>query len=86
MLRLEFKRRQVVQAHVRSDRIVVPSPSLENNSGFGAIAKPFHAQAFVTEFPVEGLVGTVLPGFAPVHQRCLDAFACQPRGLTIFCG
>ena len=60
MLQLELQRRQVVQARVRSGRVVVPAPRLDDDQGFGAIAKPFDAQAFIAEFSFERFVGTLL--------------------------
>jgi len=52
MLRFEFNGRQVVQDHVRSDGVVMPAPSVNDDSGFGAIAKPLDAKAFIVEFPI----------------------------------
>lgn len=34
MLRFEFERRRVVQAHMGSDSVVVPAPSLDDDLGF----------------------------------------------------
>ena len=78
MLRLEFKRRQVVQAHVRSDGVVMPAPSLDDDPGFGAIAEPLDAQAFITEFAIEGFIGTVLPRLAGVDDGRVDAIIGKP--------
>ena len=68
MLRLEFMGCQVVQAHVRPDGVVMSAPSLNDDPGFGAIAKPFDAQTFVAEFPIERFVGAILPRLAKVDD------------------
>ena len=46
--------------------------------GCGTISEPFEVQTFVSEFPVEALVGTILPRFARIDQRSFDPGLFQP--------
>ena len=78
MLRLEFERRQVVQAHMWADRVVVSAPGLDDDSGFGAIAKPLDAETFIAEFAVKGLIGTVLPRLARIDDGGIDLIVGEP--------
>ena len=73
MLRLELKGRQVVQAHMRSNGVVMLSPGFDDDLGLGTSAEPLETQAFIAEFAVEGFGGTVLPGLARIDQRGIDA-------------
>lgn len=78
MLRLELDRRQVVQAHMGTDGVVILSPGLDQDLGLGTGAEPFDAQAFVAELAVEGLVGTVLPRLARLVKGRVDAVVGHP--------
>lgn len=63
---------------MRSDRVIVPSPSLDDDSGFGAISEPLDAQAYIAEFAIEGFVGTVLPRLAGIDDGRVDAIVRKP--------
>ncbi len=51
----------IPKARVRADRVVVLPPVLDHCRCFGPGPEPLHAQALVPEFPIEALVGSVLP-------------------------
>jgi hypothetical protein len=78
MLRLELDGRQVVEAHVRSDGVVVLSPGFDQDLGLGTSAESLEVQAFVAELAVERLVGTVLPGLARIDQGGVDSIVGYP--------
>src|SRR5512134_1340337 len=69
---------QVLEAAVRTYRVVVTAPVFDHDTSLGARAEPLQGQTFIAELPVEALVGTVLPGLARVDQRRLDALGSQP--------
>jgi hypothetical protein len=46
---------------MRPHRVVVPTPSLDDDLRLGARAEPFEAEALVAELAVEALVDAVLP-------------------------
>ena len=54
-------RRQIGEARLRSDVVVVPPPGLDDHLRLGARAEPFEAQAFVAELAVEALAGGYEP-------------------------
>ncbi len=58
--------------------VVVLSPRLDDDFGFGPASKPFQAQALVSELAVEALIQAVLPGFARVNQGGGNAVREQP--------
>ena len=69
----------VTQSGVRSDLVVVASPSFDDHASLAQAAEPFDVQAFVAEPAVEALVGAVLPRLSRLDQcradlRCLDPF------------
>ena len=68
----EFYGRAVCKAGMRSDLVVVPAPGLDDHPCFVARAEPFQTEAFIAQFPVEALVGAVLPRLARIDQRRLD--------------
>ena len=78
MLRLELDGRQIVQAHMGSDEVIVLSLGFDQHLGLGVGAKPFDAQTLVAELAVERLVGAVLLGFARIDQGCVDSFVDHP--------
>lgn len=78
MLRLELQGRQVVQAHMRPDGVVILPPSLDDDLGLSAGAEPLDAQALIAELAVEGFARAVLPRLAGVDQGGIDAVLCQP--------
>ena len=58
--------------------VVVVPPAFDLDLGFGAIAKPFERQAFVSELPVEGFVGAILPGLARIDEGRVDVRGLEP--------
>ena len=68
MVLLEFVRGQVAEAGVRSNRVVVLPPSLDDDLGFAASADPLDTQAPVATIAAEGLVRSVLPGTSRIDQ------------------
>ena len=78
MVLLEFVRGQVAEAGVRSHRVVVLPPCLDDDLGFAASAEPLDAQALVAKFAVEGLVRSVLPGLSRIDQCGFDARFADP--------
>jgi hypothetical protein len=58
---------------MRPHCIVVPSPGFDDDLGLLARPKPFHRQALVTQLAVEGFVGAILPRFARIDVRSVDA-------------
>jgi len=59
---------------MRPDVVEVLTPGFDHDAGLLAAPEPFQGQALVTELPVEALIGPVLPGFARVDERGVDAF------------
>ena len=74
----EFVRGAVVEARMRPHDIVMTPPDFDEDACFGAAAKPFHAQAFVTELAVEALVIAVLPRLAGIDQGGVDLCSGEP--------
>jgi hypothetical protein len=46
--------------------------------GGGTISEPFEVQTFASEFPVEALVGTILPRLAGIDQHRFNRGLFQP--------
>ena len=58
--------------------VIVPPPTLDHHLRLGPRTKPFEAQAFVAELAVEALANAVLPRFARIDQRGVDALHRDP--------
>ncbi len=58
--------------------VVVLSPRLEDDSGFGPGSKPLQTQALVTEFAVEAFIHAILLRLARIDQGGGDAVRKQP--------
>jgi hypothetical protein len=78
MFRHEFLRRQITETGMRTYRVVMPAPALDHHLGLCARAEPFQAQALVAKLAVEALANPILPGFARIDQRRLDALLDDP--------
>jgi len=63
---------------MRPIMVEVVTPGLDHDAGLFAAAEPLEGQALVAELSVEALIGPVLPGFARVDQRRVDAFLGKP--------
>ena len=74
----ELCRRQIAEAGVRANLIVVAAPRFDHDLGLGAREEPLHAQALVAELAVEAFVHAILPRFAWINQHCVDALGRYP--------
>jgi hypothetical protein len=54
------------------------TPLLDDDLGFNPCPKPLQAQAFVSEFAVEVLIGAALPWLAGIAQRHIHAILGGP--------
>lgn len=73
-----LQRRQIFQAAVRPDLIVMLPPLLDHDNCFNPVSEPLHVQAFVSEFAIEALVCAILPRLSRIAQGHLDALASRP--------
>ena len=64
---------------MRAHRIVVLSPTLDDDLCLGARAEPFEAKAFVAEFAIEALCHAILPRLAGLDQCGVDPLRNDPR-------
>lgn len=78
MLLLELVWGQVGEAAVRTDGVVVATPSLDHDLGLGTRAEPLQAEALVAQLAVEAFVAAVLRRLAGIDQRRADAAAVDP--------
>ena len=74
----EFVRGAVVETRMRPHGIVMAPSDFDVDAGFGATAKSFHAQAFVTELAIEAVVIAVLPRLAGIDQGGVDLCSGEP--------
>ena len=58
--------------------VVVPTPGFDHDTRFLAAAEPFERQALVAELAVEALIVAVLPRFARIDVRGVDARVGEP--------
>jgi hypothetical protein len=63
---------------VRSDRVVVLAPLLDDDNGLLQAVEDFTVQAFVAQLSVEGFAIAVLPGTAGLDVERLCAELCEP--------
>ena len=63
---------------MRSNFVIVSSPNLDQDLGLGSTAKPFQAQALVTEFVVETLVGAIVPRLPRINGGGFNISVVQP--------
>lgn len=63
---------------MRPDLVVLAPELLDKYLRIDAVLEPLHAETLVAELAVEGLVRSVLPGFAEVDQGRVDVLAGQP--------
>jgi len=63
---------------MRSDLVVVSAPLLDAHLRLRAMAEPLQRQVLISERPVEGFVGAVLPRLARVNERHLNLGRLQP--------
>src|SRR6266702_1273760 len=61
--------RQIAEARLRANLIVVTPPGLDHDLGLSTRQEPFEAQALVAELAVEALADAVLPRLAGVDCR-----------------
>ncbi len=58
--------------------VVVATPCFNHDAGFLTAPEPFERQAFVTELAVEAFIIGVLPPFARIDVRGVDAGFGKP--------
>jgi len=63
---------------VRTYIVEVPSPVLNDDLGFAAVAKPLDVETFIAKFAIERLIGAILPGLAGIDEGRIDAIVQQP--------
>ena len=74
----ELIRREISQAGMRSDNIVLAPPSLDDHLRFGSASEPFEIQTLVSELPIETLIQSVLPGLTWIDQSSVDLVSREP--------
>ena len=52
--------------------VLMLPPLFDEKSSFDTTSEPFEVQTFISKFPVEALVGTILPRFSRIDQRSFD--------------
>ncbi|MDB5620176.1 MAG: Transposase family protein [Tardiphaga sp.] len=68
----------VVQRGVRSDRVFVIAPLLDNDRGFLQAVEDLTVQAYITQLPIEGRAVAVLPRTAWLDVKCFRRELCKP--------
>ena len=68
---------------MRSDRIVVMAPLLDDDDSFLQAVEDFTVQAFVAQFPIEGLAVAVLPRAAWLDVERLCSELCKPAAYDL---
>ena len=63
---------------MRSDRVVVLAPLLEDDGSLLQTEEYFAVQAFIAQFPVEGLAVAILPWAAGSYVERLRSQLCKP--------
>jgi hypothetical protein len=63
---------------MRPDVVVMAAPGFDHDPRLRATAEPLDRKTFVAEFAIEAFICPVLPGFARIDERSLNAFACKP--------
>lgn len=63
---------------MRSDRVEVLAPLLDNDSGFLQAVEDFTVQAFVAQFAVEGFAVAVFPWASGCNVECLRTQLREP--------
>ena len=81
-LRGELGGRQIAEAGVRPNLVVMPAPSLNDDLGLNARGEPFQTQALVAELAVEALADAVLPRLSQIDQSGLDALVDDPTSVA----
>ena len=66
------------QGRVRSDRVVVLAPLLDDDGGLLQAVEDFPVEAFVAQLAVEGLAVAILPGTAGLDVERLCSELCEP--------
>src|SRR5262249_62029383 len=63
---------------MRAHLVVLPTPPFDQHLRVDSVLEPLHAEAFVSKFPVEALVRSILPRLARIDERRFDALVCEP--------
>ena len=71
-------RRSIAEAAVRTDRVVLPPPGLDQHHGFGKAVEDFAVEELVAQRSIEAFVVTVLPGRRGRDVERLHADLRQP--------
>ena len=77
-LALELQRRSLSEARVWPNFIELTAEVIDDHLGIDAVLEPLHAQALVTEFPVERLIPAILPRLTWVDVRSIDVCFGEP--------
>lgn len=70
---------------MRSDRVVVLAPLLDNNGGFLQAVEDLPIEQFIAQFSVKGLAVAVLPGTAGFDVKCLRSKFGKPAAHDLCC-
>jgi hypothetical protein len=76
--RFELDRCQILEALMRPDMVVVPTPGFDYDARLFAAPEPLERQALVPELSVEALIGAVLPRLARVVESGVDLLVGKP--------
>ena len=71
-------RRQILKARVRSNLVVMSTPSIDDHFRINPALEPLHRKTFVAELAVERLVGAVLPRLSRFAERRIDVLSRKP--------
>ena len=72
VLPVEFYGRHVLQTRMRSHRVVMTAPVLDQGPNFLPRSEPILVQTLIAKPPIEALIGVVLPRLAKVVQGGLS--------------
>src|SRR6266511_1116156 len=74
----ELVRREIAEARIRANFVVMAAPALDDRLGLRPRPEPFETQALVAELAVEAFGDAILPRLAGLDQRRVDALRNDP--------
>ncbi len=74
----ELVRREIAEARMRANFVVMAAPALDDRLGLRPRPEPFETQALVAELAVEAFGDAILPRLAGLDQRRIDALRNDP--------
>src|SRR6266566_9944516 len=75
----ELVRREIAEARMWADFVVMAAPALDDRLGLRPRPEPFETQALVAELAVEAFGNAILPRLAGLDQCRIDALRNESR-------